>query len=143
MAWGHKVRILLASLSLNRWSNVFKRMEISVKQNFADWFFRLSDDAIKYLAAQHNLTNIGSEQTEWTDRIETCRIWLFEQCHTVMNEEDEVPKRTNKWTKLCQEASVQKGKVCLHENIAFTCNLKFVKLSGIKTRGMQSGSSIS
>ena len=34
----------------------------------------LSDNAFKYLAAQHNLTNIESEQTERTDRAETCQM---------------------------------------------------------------------
>ena len=76
----------------------------------------LSDNAFKYLAAQHNLTNIESEQMEWTDRAETCQMWLFKQCYTAMNEENKV-KKDNKWSKLCKEAFVQKGKMCLHGNI--------------------------
>ena len=38
---------------------------------------KLTDRQIKRLAALHNMTNVGSKKTTWTEKVHTCRQWRF------------------------------------------------------------------
>ena len=65
----------------------------------------LSDSKIKRLAAQHNLTNVGSRRTTWVERVKACRQWRFEM-EGKDHETDEVPQSTFGWRKDCQKMFV-------------------------------------
>ncbi|KAK3724037.1 hypothetical protein QZH41_020314 [Actinostola sp. cb2023] len=81
---------------------LFAKVWVSVYDN------TMSDEQVRKLAAQHNSQNVGSRETKWVERVQTCREWLFRLAGK--NAEDDTPNVSTEWKQSCQRMYTPQGK---------------------------------